>query len=80
MASRYILQKTGVGAVIIGARDARHLPETVRLFDITLDSEDLAAIARVVDQATGPVGDVYSLERIKGEKHAAIMKYNLNRE
>ncbi len=80
VASRYILEKKGVGAVIIGARDALHLPETLRLFDIALDSEDLAVIARVVEQATGPAGDVYSLERIKGEKHAAIMKYNLNRE
>ncbi len=79
VASRYVLQKPAVGAVIIGARDARHLPETLRLFDFELDSEDMAAIARVVQRAIGPTGDVYSLERAKGQKHAAIMKYNLNK-
>ena len=80
VASRYILQKAAVGAVIIGARDARHLAETVRLFEFSLDSQDITAIAHVVQQATGPSGDVYSLERVKGEKHAAIMRYDLNRQ
>ncbi len=78
-ASRYILQKTAVGAVIIGARNARHLPDTLRLFDFELDPEDMENITRVVQRAIGPTGDVYSLERQKGRKHAAIMKYNLNR-
>jgi len=79
VASRYILQKAAVGAVIVGARDARHLPETVRLFDFSLDADDMSAIARVVQEASGPEGDVYALERIKGGKHAAIMRYDLNR-
>ncbi len=80
VASRYVLQKSGVGAVIIGARDARHLPETVRLFDFELDEQDLEAVGRVVRQALGPDGDVYSAERMKGQRHAAIMKYNLNKQ
>jgi aryl-alcohol dehydrogenase-like predicted oxidoreductase len=78
VATRYILQKKGVGAAIVGARDARHLPDTLRLFSITLSEEDLCAIERVTNQAQGPKGHIYGLERVKAGKHAAIMKYNLN--
>jgi aryl-alcohol dehydrogenase-like predicted oxidoreductase len=79
VASRYILQKSSVGAVIIGTRHVRHLRETMRLIDLELDEHDLGAIARVVQQARGPEGGVYSVERLS-QKHAAIMKYNLNRK
>jgi hypothetical protein len=63
----------------VGARHARHLPDTLRLFSFVLDQGDLDAIDRITKQAQGPAGDVYSLERVKGGKHAVIMKYNLNR-
>ena len=79
VATRYILQKKGVGAAIVGARHARHLPDTLRLFSFELSEEDFCAIARVTDQAQGPEGPIYGLERVKGGRHAAIIKYNLNR-
>lgn len=77
VATRYILQKESVGAVIVGARNTRHLRDTVRLFSFELDEEDMVAIDRVTDRAEGPAGGVYGLERIKDGKHAVIMKYNL---
>jgi len=80
IAMRYVLGRSQVGAVIVGARHARHLPDLLRLFDFELDEEDLAAIQRAVEAGVGPVGDVYAAERIKGGKHAAIMKYNLNKD
>lgn len=79
LATRYVLQQKGVGAAIVGVRHPRHLPDTLRLFSFALDEEDLGAIQRVTDQARGPVGDIYSLERVKGGTHASIMKYNLGR-
>lgn len=79
VATRYTLQKGGVGAVIVGARHARHLPDTLRLFSFVLDEGDLDTIERLTERAQGPAGDVYSVERVKGGKHAIIMKYNLNR-
>jgi len=79
VATRYVLQKRGVGAAIVGVRHARHLADTLRLFDFELDQADLAAIERVTDKAEGPAGDIYTLERAKGGKHAAIMKYDLNK-
>lgn len=80
VALRYALQKKQVGAVIVGVRHACHLSDTLRLFSFELDGEDLAAIKQVTDKAEGPVGDVYSVERIKGGRHAVIMKYNLSKE
>ncbi len=79
VATRYVLQKPGVAAAIVGARHAGHLPDTLHLFDFSLDGEDVAAIHQVADQARGPAGDVYALERTKGGKHAGIMKYNLSK-
>jgi aryl-alcohol dehydrogenase-like predicted oxidoreductase len=78
VATRYILQKKAVGAAIVGARHARHLPATLRTFGFVLSEGDLDAIRSVTDRARGPDGEVYALERMKDGKHAKIMKYNLN--
>ncbi len=80
VATRYILQKKGVGAAIVGARHARHLPDTLRLFSFVLSGEDMCTIERITNQAQGPEGRIYGLERVKGGKHHAIMKYNLNQQ
>lgn len=80
VATRYVLQQEQVAGAIVGARHARHLPDTLRLFDLCLDAADMAAIDGVVARSSGPLGPVYGLERIKGGKHAGIMKYNLNQE
>jgi aryl-alcohol dehydrogenase-like predicted oxidoreductase len=79
VATRYVLQKESVGAAIVGVRHARHLPDTLRLFDFSLDKTDLSAIKQVVDRSSGPAGKVYAAERVKGGRHAAIMKYNLSK-
>jgi aryl-alcohol dehydrogenase-like predicted oxidoreductase len=79
VATRYVIQQPGVAAAIVGARHAGYLPDTLRLFAFALDAADQAAVEAVLERARGPAGDVYALERIKGGRHAAIMKYNLNR-
>jgi len=78
VAVRYILDKPQVAAVIIGARNTAHLQDTLRVFEFTLDDEDRKTIQTVIGQSQGLRGDVYELERVKGGKHASIMKYNLN--
>jgi aryl-alcohol dehydrogenase-like predicted oxidoreductase len=80
VAVRYVLQKPGVAAAIVGARHAGHLCDTLRIFDFALDDEDLASIKRVAQEARGPLGGVYALERAEGGRHAAVMKYNLRGE
>ncbi len=78
VAMRYVLQKSQVAAVIVGARNASHLTATLAALDFELDAADLLHIEAVTGESNGPGGDTYSLERIKGGRHASIMKYNLN--
>lgn len=79
VAIRWVLDQPGVTGVIVGARHARHLPETVAAASLALDEKDRTRIARAQESATGPAGDVYDLERIPGGRHAAIMRYNLHK-
>lgn len=78
IAAQYILQKPGVAAVILGARNADHLEKIKSLRSFTLAEEDIEAILTVIDKARGPAGPVYGLERDRDGAHGRIMKYNLN--
>lgn len=86
VATRWVLDQPQVAAVIIGARNVVHLGDNLEVFRrsfagsrFSLDDEDLRAIRHVVLKSAGPQGDTYSLERVKGGKHASIMRYNLNK-
>jgi aryl-alcohol dehydrogenase-like predicted oxidoreductase len=78
VASRLILSRPQVAAVIIGAVDASHLPSNSRITDLTLSAADTAAVAAVTGQRRGPKGDIYELERDRTGPHGRIMKYDLN--
>ena len=78
IATRWVLDQPQVAGAIVGARYARHLPQTLEVFDVTLDAEDRAAIDAVLAQAAGPNGPVYGLEGDREGRHGKIMKYNLN--
>jgi aryl-alcohol dehydrogenase-like predicted oxidoreductase len=80
VAIRWVLDQPGASGIIVGARHARHLDQISEACTLTLDSDDHAAIARVQQTSAGPVGEVYGLERVKGGKHASIMRYTLNRK
>ena len=79
VASRYILQKPGVAAVIIGARNRTHLKENLALGRLRLEPRDTAEIGAVLAESQGPVGDVFELERDRTGRHGAIMRYDLNK-
>ncbi|MBS0421136.1 MAG: aldo/keto reductase [Proteobacteria bacterium] len=78
VASRVMLQREGVSAVIVGATNASHLGANARIGAVELDSADLAAIDSVVRRHLGPAGDVFTLERDRQGRHGRIMKYDLN--
>ena len=78
VATRWVLDQPQVAAAIVGARYARHLPQTLQTFDFKLMPDDYAIIQAVLDKANGPNGDVYSLEGDRTSRHGKIMKYNLN--
>lgn len=78
VATRAVLDRPGVAGAMVGARYARHLPQTLQVFQVTLDAADRAALDAVLAQAKGPNGPVYGLESDRTGRHGRIMKYNLN--
>lgn len=79
VASRAMLQREAVAAVIVGATNASHLGANARIGAVELSSGDLAAIDAVTQRHVGPEGDVFSLERDRQGRHGRIMKYDLNK-
>ncbi len=79
VASRAMLQRAAVAAVIVGATNASHLESNARVGAFELDPADLAAIAAVTERHAGPEGDVFTLERDRQGRHGRIMKYDLNK-
>jgi aryl-alcohol dehydrogenase-like predicted oxidoreductase len=77
VAIRWVLDQPGVSGVIVGARHARHLDQARQACALVLDENDRAIVARVQSASSGPTGDVYDLERVKGGPHASIMRYTL---
>lgn len=77
VAARWVLDQPGVAAIIIGARHAGHLADTLAIAHLTLTAADHAAIAAALPPS--PPGDVYALERDRSGRHGRIMKYGLNR-
>jgi aryl-alcohol dehydrogenase-like predicted oxidoreductase len=77
VAIRWVLDQPGVSGVIVGVRHARHLDQIRRACELALDDTDRLEIARVQSASHGPDGEVYALERVKGGRHASIMRYTL---
>lgn len=78
VSTRWILDQPQVAAAIVGARYARHLPQTLETFRFALTDADRADIAAVLAQGRGPNGPVFGLEGDRTGRHGRIMKYNLN--
>jgi aryl-alcohol dehydrogenase-like predicted oxidoreductase len=78
VAARYVLQQESVSAVIIGARNAKHLQRLQKLARLNLDTSQIEKIQSVIQAGPGVPGDVYDIERDKDGPHGRIMKYNLN--
>jgi len=77
VASAAVLARPGVAAVIVGARTRDHLAANLAIGRLTLDADDFERIGAILAEARELDGDVYSLER--GNRHGAVMKYNLNK-
>lgn len=80
VASRAVLDRAGVAAVIVGARNRAHLASNLATTDLMLTDTDRAEIAVATGDAALLPGDVYTLERDRTSRHGAIMKYELNAE
>jgi aryl-alcohol dehydrogenase-like predicted oxidoreductase len=78
VASRAILDRPMVAAVIVGARNRAHLARNLALSSLPLTRADHTDIDAVLAERKGPAGDTFALERDRTGRHGAIMKYNLN--
>lgn len=77
VSSAWSLQRPGVKAVIVGARNLDHLERNLDIPRIEFTAEELAAIDALLAQSTGPEGDVYYLERYN-DRHRGIIHTNNN--
>ena len=80
VASRAILDRPQVGAVIVGARNRAHIAANQAIFALELTEADHARIAELLRHRQGPDGDTFTFERDRHGRHGSIMKYNLNKE
>lgn len=79
VASAAMLNRVGVAAVIVGARNRSHLAQNLQIANLALTAADKAEIAAILAQGTTPEGDTFALERDRKGRHGNIMKYNLNK-
>lgn len=63
IALRWVLQQPGVAALVVGARNAQHLPDYRRLFGFSLDDVDMLDLQAAYEGGAQPAGDVYAWER-----------------
>lgn len=63
VATKWVLAQPAVPAVIIGARNAKHVADHQRLFQFDLDAEDLSEIQAALDEQPRPRGEPYAWER-----------------
>jgi aryl-alcohol dehydrogenase-like predicted oxidoreductase len=78
IAIRWVLDQPGVAGVIVGARDASHLGETLAAATLELSARDRDELGGFLRDYGTPDGDVYALERDREGRHGRIMRYNLN--
>jgi aryl-alcohol dehydrogenase-like predicted oxidoreductase len=79
VASRLVLDRPGVAAVIVGARSRDHLTRNLAITDLRIGDAERAEIAAILARGTPVPGEVYELERDRNGRHGRIMKYELNR-
>lgn len=80
VATRYILQKDGVAAAIVGVRNSRHVQDNARIFSFELTEDEMNSISSFIAQYPTPDGEPFTLERTPGSKYRNIMKMNINEE
>ncbi len=80
VAARWVLDRPGVTAAIVGAASTDHLEENARLFELELDAQDRAELEAALGSCPSPAGDPYELEREPGGRHGAILRTELHGE
>ena len=77
VATQYILRQKGVGAVMVGTRNSRHVASNMRTLQFDLAQEDLDAIRTFLSRYPTPEGECYELERTS-PRYQSIILTDLN--
>lgn len=77
VSSAFTLNRPGVTAVIVGARNLKHLSSNLSIPEITLTEFECGEIKTILKKSRGPIGEVYDLER-HNDRHRSIMHTNNN--
>lgn len=77
VAASFVLRQTAVSSLIFGG-SAKRIKDIHRSLSLRLRDDDMHEIRMAIGELPRLPGDVYSVERIKGGKHAQIMRYDLN--
>jgi aryl-alcohol dehydrogenase-like predicted oxidoreductase len=77
IAIRWVLDQPGVAAVIVGARNANHLPDTLAALGVAFSDDQRQRLSAFLAGSPIPPGDVYELERDREGRHGRIMRYDL---
>lgn len=78
IAARWVLDKPQVALALVGAKDARHLAETLEIGRVKLDDEDRSTLDELAASGAGAPGDCYAVERDPDSMHKRIMQMNQN--
>ena len=79
VAAKYILNQPGVGAVMLGCRNSRHVEDNAKVAALQLTDAEMDAIRGFVSAYPTPEGEPFTLERTPGSRYRNIMKMNLNK-
>ncbi|MDO4623451.1 MAG: aldo/keto reductase [Eubacteriales bacterium] len=63
VAVQYILRQPGVGAVMVGTRNSRHVESNIQTLQFELTEENLKTISNFIAKYPTPEGECYELER-----------------
>ncbi len=63
VATKWVLSRPAVPAVIVGARNANHVADHQQLFTFELDADDQAALEDVLKRSRQSASDCYAWER-----------------
>lgn len=78
IAARWVLDKPQVALALVGAKDARHLDDTLAVFRVKLDDDDRLSLDTLAEAGNGIPGDCYDVERDPNSIHKRIMQMNQN--
>ncbi len=78
VATQFILNQPGVGAVMVGTRNSKHVESNLKTFSFDLTEEEMNTITTFINKYPIPEGEPFELERTPGSKYRNIMKMNLN--